>query len=354
MPELPEVETIRRQLAPLVEGSALRAVEVLDPRWSRPLAPRGARRRAAGPARRALGRRGKYLLWSFDGRRAPGAAPAHDRRGAVPTPSPSRRTRACASSSGPRAGAARGREQRAVRLVIVDPRRFGTGELLPAPRRSRRSSRASRPRAVRRALHRRAPARAGARAHARRSRRCCSTSAGSPAWATSTPTRRCSARASTRAPGRDGSSREQHARLREGVIEALERGHRRARREHRRLPPRRRRARRLPGPVPRAPARGRAVRAVRDDDRQDGRCRARHVRVRDLPAPATARAPGGQARLASPNGRRSSSSQARRCRRRPAPRRSRRAAARRRAPAGRSSCPSAARAPAARGVLGRG
>ena len=39
MPELPEVETIRRQLAPLVEGRRMLRVEVLDPRWSRPLAP---------------------------------------------------------------------------------------------------------------------------------------------------------------------------------------------------------------------------------------------------------------------------------------------------------------------------
>ena len=61
MPELPEVETIRRQLAPLVEGRRLERVEILDPRWSRPLAPARARRRARGPARRAAGRRGKYL-----------------------------------------------------------------------------------------------------------------------------------------------------------------------------------------------------------------------------------------------------------------------------------------------------
>ena len=39
MPELPEVETIRRHLAPHVEGRVLEAVEVLDERWSRPLAP---------------------------------------------------------------------------------------------------------------------------------------------------------------------------------------------------------------------------------------------------------------------------------------------------------------------------
>ena len=39
MPELPEVETIRRHLAPHVEQRTLRRLEVLDERWSRPLAP---------------------------------------------------------------------------------------------------------------------------------------------------------------------------------------------------------------------------------------------------------------------------------------------------------------------------
>ena len=39
VPELPEVETIRRHLAPHVEGRMLREVEIRDPRWSRPLAP---------------------------------------------------------------------------------------------------------------------------------------------------------------------------------------------------------------------------------------------------------------------------------------------------------------------------
>ncbi|MGH2742557.1 MAG: DNA-formamidopyrimidine glycosylase family protein, partial [Thermoleophilaceae bacterium] len=33
MPELPEVETIRRQLAPALEGRRLERIEVRDPRW---------------------------------------------------------------------------------------------------------------------------------------------------------------------------------------------------------------------------------------------------------------------------------------------------------------------------------
>ena len=39
MPELPEVETIRRQLAPHLQGSTIVEVEILDPRWTRPTAP---------------------------------------------------------------------------------------------------------------------------------------------------------------------------------------------------------------------------------------------------------------------------------------------------------------------------
>jgi formamidopyrimidine-DNA glycosylase len=67
VPELPEVETIRRHLAPHVEGRTLRALEVLDDRWTRPLA--GAEVAAAVEGRRVerLGRRGKYLIWELAG-----------------------------------------------------------------------------------------------------------------------------------------------------------------------------------------------------------------------------------------------------------------------------------------------
>src|ERR1700724_3816628 len=67
MPELPEVETIRRQLAPLVEGRTIERVEILDPRWSRPLAPAELEAALKGRRVRSLGRRGKYLLWCLDG-----------------------------------------------------------------------------------------------------------------------------------------------------------------------------------------------------------------------------------------------------------------------------------------------
>lgn len=138
MPELPEVETLRRQLAPLVEGRRLRQIEVLDPRWSRPLAPRELEQALAGRRIEQLGRRGKYLVWSFDGDvhlaqhlRMTGAVLAD------PDPDPAHtRVRMELGPAG-RGVSAGGRAARipvagrgARRLAFVDPRRFGTAELL--------------------------------------------------------------------------------------------------------------------------------------------------------------------------------------------------------------------------------
>ena len=66
VPELPEVETIRRQLAPSLEGRILAAVEVLDPRWCAP-APPEALGDVAGRRIERVGRRGKYLVWELEG-----------------------------------------------------------------------------------------------------------------------------------------------------------------------------------------------------------------------------------------------------------------------------------------------
>jgi len=63
MPELPEVETIRSRLAPLVEGRTLRALEVLDAKWCEPLAPEALADALQGRQLQRLGRRGKYLIW---------------------------------------------------------------------------------------------------------------------------------------------------------------------------------------------------------------------------------------------------------------------------------------------------
>src|SRR3954464_3999461 len=67
MPELPEVETIRRQLAPVVAGRALTELEIVDPRWCLPLAPEAVREALEGRRVEHLARRGKYLVWELEG-----------------------------------------------------------------------------------------------------------------------------------------------------------------------------------------------------------------------------------------------------------------------------------------------
>ena len=66
MPELPEVETIRRQLAPVVEGRVLERLEVLDPRWCEPAAPAEVADALRGRRVERLSRRGKYLVWELE------------------------------------------------------------------------------------------------------------------------------------------------------------------------------------------------------------------------------------------------------------------------------------------------
>ncbi len=121
MPELPEVETIRRHLAPHVEGRTLSALTVLDERWCRPLAP--AEMAAAVDGRRVerLGRRGKYLelvladeVFLLMHLRMTGTLLLQD-----PAAEPPPHTRVRFDLDG---GAA-------PELRFVDPRRFGTGEL---------------------------------------------------------------------------------------------------------------------------------------------------------------------------------------------------------------------------------
>ena len=118
MPELPEVETIRRQLAPVLTGRTIEQIEILDPRWTRPEAPGPVEQELLGARVEQLGRRGKYLDWSLSEDRHllmhlrmtgvllydPVAEPAHTR------------VRLTLDSGH--------------RLAYVDPRRFGTGHLL--------------------------------------------------------------------------------------------------------------------------------------------------------------------------------------------------------------------------------
>jgi formamidopyrimidine-DNA glycosylase len=126
MPELPEVETIRRQLAPLVSGRRLARIEILDPRWSRPLAPQELASALQGRRIEGLGRRGKYLVWELHEEvylvqhlRMTGSIlcePEGEQAHA----------RVLMELDGASSEGARG----PLRLVMVDPRRFGTAELV--------------------------------------------------------------------------------------------------------------------------------------------------------------------------------------------------------------------------------
>ena len=62
MPELPEVETIRAQLAPRLEGRTLVRVEILDPRLTRPYDLFEVAEELEGECVEAVERRGKYLV----------------------------------------------------------------------------------------------------------------------------------------------------------------------------------------------------------------------------------------------------------------------------------------------------
>ena len=118
MPELPEVETIRRQLAPHLEGRTLVSVRILDARWTRPEPPRKVERGLRGRRVENVGRSGKYLVWQLSGDKYllmhlrmtgallfdPTEEPAHTR--------------------------VRFELDEGHRLVYLDPRRFGTGHLV--------------------------------------------------------------------------------------------------------------------------------------------------------------------------------------------------------------------------------
>jgi formamidopyrimidine-DNA glycosylase len=65
MPELPEVETVRRQLAPALEGRRLQQLEVLDARWCEPAPPAALADAVRDRRIERLGRRGKYLIATF-------------------------------------------------------------------------------------------------------------------------------------------------------------------------------------------------------------------------------------------------------------------------------------------------
>jgi formamidopyrimidine-DNA glycosylase len=118
MPELPEVETIRRQLAPHLEGLTIEDVEILDFRWTRPEPPEYVAGLLAGSKVERVNRAGKYLIWELDGDRH---LLIHLRMtGALlfdpPTEPPHTRVHFTLSQGHT--------------IAYVDPRRFGTANLL--------------------------------------------------------------------------------------------------------------------------------------------------------------------------------------------------------------------------------
>ena len=70
MPELPEVETVRRAIAPALEGRTLEHVEISDVRLTRPEDPLAVAVELTGERVEHVDRRGKYLIVRFASGRA--------------------------------------------------------------------------------------------------------------------------------------------------------------------------------------------------------------------------------------------------------------------------------------------
>ncbi|HEY7380778.1 MAG TPA: bifunctional DNA-formamidopyrimidine glycosylase/DNA-(apurinic or apyrimidinic site) lyase [Gaiella sp.] len=66
MPELPEVETVRRAMAPVLEGGVVTAATILDERLTRPFDPAAVAAELVGERVSAVDRRGKYLIVRFE------------------------------------------------------------------------------------------------------------------------------------------------------------------------------------------------------------------------------------------------------------------------------------------------
>ena len=66
MPELPEVETVRVHLEPVLVGRRFDRVEIRDPRVTRPVEPREVAAELEGEVVEAVERRGKYLVVRFE------------------------------------------------------------------------------------------------------------------------------------------------------------------------------------------------------------------------------------------------------------------------------------------------
>ncbi len=114
MPELPEVETIRRSLAPHLVGRRAVAVEASPVRLRAGIDPEDWRAGVVGARLGALGRRGKYLLADFGRSTAIVHLGMSGRMALVPRAAP------CAAHTHLRLGFEEDCE-----LRLIDPRRFG-------------------------------------------------------------------------------------------------------------------------------------------------------------------------------------------------------------------------------------
>lgn len=128
MPELPEVETLVRQLRPLVRGRRIERVRISDPRWCSPQPPAALEAALAGLRIEELRRRGKYLVWQLEGGRY---LLQHLRMTGVilkdPIALPAHLSALLELGAAGAGGAAAGGR---LLLAISDARRFGTAQLL--------------------------------------------------------------------------------------------------------------------------------------------------------------------------------------------------------------------------------
>lgn len=70
MPELPEVETVRAQLAPVLTGRRFTHIDINDSRLTRPVDPAVVESQLEGERVASVDRRGKYLIVRFESGRA--------------------------------------------------------------------------------------------------------------------------------------------------------------------------------------------------------------------------------------------------------------------------------------------
>jgi formamidopyrimidine-DNA glycosylase len=139
VPELPEVETVCRQLEPELEGQRIERLEVHDARWCRPAPPAELEAAVTGRTIGGLGRRGKYLLLGLDGsqtlvmhlRMTGNLVLVED--GGTLDPSEGRRLYEGERSTSERHLRARFALEDGRELWFTDPRRFGEAFLIADP-----------------------------------------------------------------------------------------------------------------------------------------------------------------------------------------------------------------------------